>query len=317
MSVLLLQLEGVCQGVVAKRPSQYCKTPYVADVLLENGEEIMGHSLSLGCCGLADKGSNVIMTKTVSTSNKKQVCSHRIDLAIYTEPSADIQLAQPSADNQTQLAQPSADIQLAQPSADIREVIIGINPKLGENIAEEALKKNCIHNLINVKSYTREVKIMNSRFDFAGIDADGKPFILEIKNVPLADYVDVPKKERKHYIDKIKNKGFNEKIAYFPDGYRKNSTDVVSPRALKHIQELEEIAKNGTVRAILCFIVQRNDVKHFQTSNVDLVYKKAVYQAYQNGVEIKTIQVEWNKQGECYFIRNDLPILLTPTKKEE
>ena len=98
--------------------------------------------------------------------------------------------------------------------------------------------------------------------------------------------------------------------AYFPDGYRKNSTDVVSPRALKHIQELEYIAKKRTVRAILCFVIQRSDAKQFQTSNVDLIYKDAVKQAYQNGVEIKTIQVDWNKQGQCHFIRNDLPISL-------
>ena len=162
----------------------------------------------------------------------------------------------------------------------------------------------------HVRSFAREIKIMSSRFDFAGIDETGKPFILEIKNVPLADYVDVPKKERKNYEDEIVNKRFDEKIAYFQDGYRKNSTDVVSPRALKHIQELEEIAKKGTVRAILCFVIQRNDVKHFQTSNVDLIYKKAVYDAHQNGVEIKTIQVEWTKDGRCHFVKNDLPIQL-------
>ena len=223
------------------------------------------------------------MSKTTTSSNKKLVCSHRIDLAVYNETTADKQ-----------------DV----------VTIVGINPKLGETIAEEALKRNCIQNLVNVKSYTREVKIMNSRFDFAGIDENGIPFVLEIKNVPLADYVDVPKKERKHYIAECENKRFNEKIAYFPDGYRKNSTDVVSPRALKHIQELEEVSKTGKVRAILCFIIQRNDVKHFQTSNVDLTYKAAVYQASLNGVEIKTIQVEWTKQGQCYFVRNDLPILL-------
>ena len=136
------------------------------------------------------------------------------------------------------------------------------------------------------------------------------PFVLEIKNVPLADYVDVPKKDRTRCLAQLEHKNFYEKIAYFPDGYRKNSTDVVSPRALKHIQELEEIAKSGTVRAILCFIVQRNDVKQFQTSNIDLIYKAAVYKASQNGVEIITIQVEWTTQGKCYFVRNDLPIFL-------
>jgi len=132
----------------------------------------------------------------------------------------------------------------------------------------------------------------------------------EVKNVPLADYVDVPKKEKKNYKEEIKNKKFNEKISYFPDGYRKNSTDVVSPRALKHIQELEELAKNENIRAILCFVIQRNDVTHFQTSNVDLIYKQAVLKASQNGVEITVLQVEWNKEGSCKFVSNDLPIIL-------
>lgn len=279
MSILLVDLKEVCRGEIVNRPSKKCKTPYVADVRIEMGQdqEILGHSPSLGCCGLADKGAIVLMTKT-SGSSKQPVCSYRIDLAIYKE--------------------------------DDKEIIVGINPKLGETIAEEALKQNCIACLQNVKSYTREVKIMNSRFDFAGIDVNGTPFVLEIKNVPLADYVDVPKKDRIHCLAQIEHKNFNEKIAYFPDGYRKNSTDVVSPRALKHIQELEEIAITGKVRAILCFIVQRNDVKQFQTSNIDLIYKEAVYKASQNGVEIITIQVEWTTQGKCYFVRNDLPIFL-------
>ena len=279
MSILLVDLKEVCRGEIVNRPSKKCKTPYVADVRIEMGQdqEILGHSPSLGWCGLADKGAIVLMTKT-SGSAKQPVCSYRIDLAIYKE--------------------------------DDKEIIVGINPKLGETIAEEALKQNCIACLQNVKSYTREVKIMNSRFDFAGIDENGTPFVLEIKNVPLADYVDVPKKDRIHCLAQLEHKNFNEKIAYFPDGYRKNSTDVVSPRALKHIQELEEIAITGKVRAILCFIVQRNDVKQFQTSNIDLIYKEAVYKASQNGVEIITIQVEWTTQGKCYFVRNDLPIFL-------
>ena len=283
MSILLVDLKEVCRGEIVNRPSKKCKTPYVADVRIEMGQdedqdqEILGHSPSLGCCGLADKGAIVLMTPT-SGSAKQPVCSYRIDLAIYKE--------------------------------DDKEIIVGINPKLGETIAEEALKQNCIACLQNVKSYTREVKIMNSRFDFAGIDENGTPFVLEIKNVPLADYVDVPKKDRIHCLAQLEHKNFNEKIAYFPDGYRKNSTDVVSPRALKHIQELEEIAITGKVRAILCFIVQRNDVKQFQTSNIDLIYKAAVYKASQNGVEIITIQVEWTTQGKCYFVRNDLPIFL-------
>ena len=280
MSVKLIQFTETVQGEIIKRPSQFCKTPYVADVIIddEDASQIMGHSPSLGCCGLAEKGSTVIMTKV--KDQKKQKCSHTIQLAMHSEGN--------------------------------NNVIIGINPKLGETIAEQSLIQNCILNLTHVMSYHREVTVLNSRFDFAGKDSTGKPFIMEIKNVPLADYVDVPKKERKLYDSTIVNKPFNEKIAYFPDGYRKKSTDVVSPRALKHIQELEHIAitSNGNVRTILCFIIQRDDVKHFQTSNIDLVYKDAVYKAHKNGVEIKTIQVKWNSSGECHFVKNDLPISL-------
>lgn len=278
MSVQLIHFTDVVNGDIKKRPSQYCKTPYVADVIIGDDEEILGHSPSLGCCGLADKNASVIMTKV--QNKKNQTCSHTIQLAVHKEG--------------------------------INSVIIGINPKLGETIAEQSLINNCILNLTHVKKYKREVTVLNSRFDFAGIDQHGKPFVMEIKSVPLADYVDVPKKERSQYTEFVKNIPFNQKISYFPDGYRKKSTDVVSPRALKHIQELEEIvlSSKGNVRAILCFIVQRDDVKHFQTSNIDLTYKEAVYKAHKNGVEIKTIQVKWNSNGECVFVRNDLPIRL-------
>ena len=103
MSILLLQLGDVFRGEVIKRPSKHCKTPYVADVQIENGDEILGHSLSLGCCGLVDKGSEVLMTiPKSSNSNKKAVCSHRIDMSLFRDLERNA------------------------------EIVIGINPKLGK-----------------------------------------------------------------------------------------------------------------------------------------------------------------------------------------
>ena len=151
---------------------------------------------------------------------------------------------------------------------------------------------------------------MNSRFDFYGKDINNKEYIFEVKTVPLAYYVDVPKKEYKKHQTYIDNCDINEKIAYFPDGYRKNANEPVSPRALKHIQELEEIALTTNISCNLLYVVQRTDIIYFQTSNIDLIYKKAVFDAHQNGVEIKTIQVEWTKQGTCHFVKNNLPIHL-------
>ena len=276
----LFSLNGVTRGLITSRPSKTCKTPYVADIVIDGDDttEELCHSPSLGCCGLAEKGKTVILSKLTSGKTK---CSHRVELAI-----------------------------LAEERNPEREIIIGINPKLGETIAELCLQKDCVLGLTNIQSYRRETKVLNSRFDFTGVDENGREFIMEVKSVPLADYVDVPKKERKNYKKEIEEANQDDKISYFPDGYRKNSTAVVSPRALKHITELKEIVTTTDKRAILCFIIQRTDVKQFQPSNIDLVYKEAVIDAWKSGVEIKTLQVEWNREGECVFVRNDLPIIL-------
>jgi DNA-binding sugar fermentation-stimulating protein len=277
--ICLLKLNNVQEAFIEKRPSATCKTPYVADIII-NGEKIMGHSPSLGCCGIAEKG-RYVYTCPIESLKKTSVCSHRIELGTYEEPGRG-------------------------------RVIIGINPKMGETIAQKALENNLIADLQNVQSWEREKKFLNSRFDFAGIDESGRPFIMEIKNVPLADYVDVPKKEREEALAALTLlPDFHKKIAYFPDGYRKKSTDVVSPRALKHIQELETISMTTDTRTILCFIIQRDDACCFQPSNIDLTYKEAVIKAHQNGVEIKTLQVSWKEDGSCYFVRNDLPINLS------
>lgn len=277
---MLYQIEDVQKTLIVKRPSASCKTPYVADVIINN-ENKMAHCPSLGCCGYAEKDCYVI-SSILKNKKKDAICDFRVELAIHEEKD--------------------------------EKIYIGINPKSAETIAELCLKKNLISNLSSIKSYARETKILNSRFDFTGIDNTGCPFVMEIKNVPLADYVDVIKKERPKAIEKLHNDGifpkFNEKIAYFPDGYRKKSNEVVSPRALKHIQELEYISLNSKTRAILCFVIQREDVSSFQPSNVDPIYKEAIIKAKNNGVEIKTIQVKWNESGECIFLRNDLPINL-------
>ena len=84
--------------------------------------------------------------------------------------------------------------------------------------------------------------------------------------------------------------------------------DVVSPRALKHIQELEKIKieKKDEIRCILCFVIQRNDISSFQASNLDPTYKQALKSAYNNGVEVLPIIIEWTKEGEAYFIDKEI-----------
>ncbi len=145
---------------------------------------------------------------------------------------------------------------------------------------------------------------VDSRFDFSGVDENGLPFIMEVKNVPLADYEDISAKDRKNkcYDDLT----YNEKIAYFPDGYRKKSADTVSPRALKHIKELTLIKKESKTRCIMCYVIQRTDIYRFQPSVLDSQYREAVKLAVEAGVEIIRLVVQWTKQGEAYFVKDDL-----------
>lgn len=291
---MLYQLNNLVQGTVVKRPSAMIKTPYVADVLLSTQDKIIAHSLSLGCCGLADVTAQVLLEDLTTVQKEKKnktpeklKCSHRIHLSIYRDQERE------------------------------KEVIIGINPKLAETLVEKALEQNVLHHLQNIKSYKREVTMyipekVDSRFDFTGVDQHGVPFIMEIKNVPLADYEDVASKDRKH-LD-FTGRDFSSKVAYFPDGYRKKSADPISPRALKHIQELTWIkTEDPRIRCILCFVIQRHDVNRFAPSIIDPIYREAIRVAMDAGVEIIPLVIKWERAGAtsygAHFVRDDLPIV--------
>src|SRR6056300_957435 len=109
---LILKLDNLFYGNIIKRPSSVSKTPYVADVIVENDHSsTCCHTPSLGCCGMADAGSTVLMSKL---ENQKCISKYRAELSIYSEHHG--------------------------------EVIVGINPKLSETIAEQCLKMNLIQN---------------------------------------------------------------------------------------------------------------------------------------------------------------------------
>jgi DNA-binding sugar fermentation-stimulating protein len=281
--ILLLKIDNLIQGNIVKRPSKIIKSPYVADINKENNETILGHCPSLGCCGLADNGKTILMAlscpKKPPKDKEKIKCSYTVYLSIYEEKN--------------------------------EKIIIGIHPKLGEKLVHSAIKNNCLSLLKDVKELKAETKVfienyVDSRFDFSGIDCNGKKFILEVKSVPLADYEDITAKERKNknYDDRL----YNTKIAYFPDGYRKKTTDTISPRALKHIKELTYLKETQDIRTIMCYIIQRSDVSSFQPSFIDPIYRDAFFKAVNTGVEIITLVVSWNLNGEAYFVRDDLPI---------
>ena len=277
----LLQLPTLYETQIVKRPSLFIKTPYIADIHDPHGEKEtqLAHSPSLGCCGLADANAKVLVAKNQNTKAKS---AYVIYLAIFQDKHHEHS----------------------------RE-IVGIHPKMAENLVENALKNNVLSRLQNIMSYRRETNIhvedlIHSRFDFSGIDENGVPFLMEVKNVPLADYEDLPKKEMKK--KDYRNRDFRSKVAYFPDGYRKMAKDPISPRALKHVQELTKIKGISKTRCLLCFIIQRNDICRFQASVIDPIYKAALKEAHEKGVEIFAMSVEWTQDGKAFFKRDDIPI---------
>lgn len=154
--------------------------------------------------------------------------------------------------------------------------IIGVNPKLAERIVEESIMKSNI-----TKRYKREKTILNSRFDFVGTYSENdKNFVLEVKTVPLC--VEPGK-------------------AFFPHGYRKKKSDAVSPRAVKHLNDLIEISQNSSADAIMCYVIQRGDANMFIPSDTDPIYKEKFYEAKEKGVKIKTLFVEWKYDGRCFI----------------
>jgi DNA-binding sugar fermentation-stimulating protein len=273
--MMILKIEGLTEGQIVKRPSKLIKSPYVADAIIKN-DKFLAHTAALGCCGLCESGSTILFAPMKNKDDLTK-CMYSAQLAVINEKN--------------------------------NEIIIGIHPKLAEELVEKSLTNNYLSILKNVKAYRRETVIfvenkVDSRFDFSGVDENGVPFIMEVKNVPLADYEDICAKDRKGKC--YDDRPYNTKVAYFPDGYRKKSSDPVSPRALKHIKELTLIKKESKTRCIMCYVIQRTDVNCFQPSIIDPQYREAVKLAVEAGVEIITLVVEWTKQGEAYFVKDDL-----------
>ena len=282
-SNFMLKIDNLIEGSVCKRPSAYIKTPYVADIIpLGKDDSILGHTASLGCCGLADVGATVLMAPVKSKKNDDKLhCEYRVYLSIIKERE--------------------------------QETIVGIHPKLAEELVESAIKNNLLSSLQNVLTYKRETSIyvagkVDSRFDFTGIDCNDVPFILEVKNVPLADYEDITAKDRKKRASLYDDREIDSKVAYFPDGYRKKTEDTVSPRALKHIKELTLIKRESKTRCIMCYVIQRTDVESFQPSIIDPEYRDAFYTAMNSGVEIITLVIGWTREGTAYFVKDNLKI---------
>ena len=272
----LFQIDDIYYANIISRPSKTCKSPYVADIHVDEFNEIsMAHAPSLGCGGLCQTSSNVYVT----LHSNPATCQYVIHLSEI------------------------------QDDCEGNKTIIGVHPKNAETIVHSCLYSNVLPSLSYLNYIRSEVSIKDhdSRFDFVVKDENNIETIIEVKNVPLADYEDIYSKDRKN--KDYSDRDWNSKISYFPDGYRKKQKDTVSPRALKHITELKKIKQihGDKKRCVMIYVIQRTDSKVFQPSNVDPIYQQAFREAHEAGVEMIAIQIKWLPTGECYFVKQ-LPI---------
>lgn len=154
---------------------------------------------------------------------------------------------------------------------DEKGTIIGLKP----------LMANELFSRITNMQLNKEVKKNNSRFDFV---SQSNGIYIEVKGVPLA----------------------HDGVAFFPHGYKKSQNEPISERAIKHLQELGKLAKEGN-HAYLIFITQRADVHVMMPSHRDPFFREAYFQCLKNGVIVKCYSFKWTLEGKCFY-KGEIPI---------
>jgi sugar fermentation stimulation protein A len=146
--------------------------------------------------------------------------------------------------------------------------LIGVDTSMPNKIVAETLQNNAIPELqyANIKP---EVKYgENSRVDFLLTQKGRRNCYLEVKSVTLL---------RKNA------------LAEFPDS--------VTKRGAKHMAELASMAQQGQ-RAVLLYLVQRNDVKNFAVAgDIDPEYLCAFLNAKNAGVEVLCYGTRISNEG--------------------
>jgi len=141
-------------------------------------------------------------------------------------------------------------------------------------------------------------------------DSSGCPqhVLIEVKCVPLADYVDVLPKIRSKTLASISNENRTRLglKAIFPYGTARKY-ELVSPRALKHIKNLEAYTLTKSYKTFMIYVSMRNDVEAIKISELDTEYRKAVFEAQKHGVNLLGYSIRWDE--EKAYLNNVIPVI--------
>jgi DNA-binding sugar fermentation-stimulating protein len=150
---------------------------------------------------------------------------------------------------------------------------------------------------------------------------------VEVKNVPLSHYRNDVKGCADYRAAAAQavpaGLGTRDKIALFPDGYRKKKEDAVSPRATKHLDNLAELVGTGdgrtksdpgsaqqSDRAYCVFLCQRVDAVRFEPAALDGNYTSAFKAAVQAGVQVRCYVAAWTEGFAAANYYGELPVVM-------
>ncbi|HET8728547.1 MAG TPA: DNA/RNA nuclease SfsA [Alphaproteobacteria bacterium] len=162
--------------------------------------------------------------------------------------------------------------------------LVGINTGHPNRLAEEAIRLGAIPEIAGYDRVRREVRYgRNSRVDLL-LERDGSAdCYVEVKNVHLR-----------------RAGGRYPTAAEFPD--------CVTARGAKHLVELAAMAATGA-RAVMLFIVQREDCDHFRpAADIDPAYAAGLSAAMRAGVE--ALCYACRITPESIVVDRSLPVML-------
>ena len=198
------------------------RSPYVADVQLQDGSVAMAHAPGMELGGVCVAGARVLLSRNAVGGATKTAFA--------------IQL-------------------VASPEG----CWIGAHPSLGNKLAAAALQRGLLAAALGPHVSARaEATHGRMRVDFELADAAGARTLLEVKNVVCSDYAKGSKAGRPKGYDLVYAAAEGEqyrRAAIFPVGKigqkLEDGTRCVSERAIKHVSELAALTaeSNGAVKA--------------------------------------------------------------------
>jgi len=324
----VLQIVGITQGNIKSRPS--VKYPYISelsDVTVlddENNLSVLAHTPSLGCDGLSDTNADVLIAPcppdevedeiVLSAIDDGSPFTHSIFLSIFREKETEEEVIL-KQDDKNKLARKKMfkknkdDEESEDFDSEDNEQYIAINPNISIELTESVIEKGLITTLPPVKNFKRHVYMflaekVDSAFSFVGICQDNIPFVMEVNNVPFAEYNHGDRKFEKGPGNppktNIKNKHFT-KTAYFPEKGCINTSEMV-----KRINELTTIKKESITRCYLVYIIERTDINKFEISRYNKEYQDAVRNAIEHNVIVVPLVISWTKDGVALFVTDSL-----------